>query len=207
MPDYTVGDGESIASIAKQQGFLWKTIWEHGNNAALRAKRKDPNQLSPGDSVFIPEKGKKTVGKPVDARHTFKRKGEPTKLKLRLTTLDEPRAKASYTLTFGDQVIHGVTDGDGKLEHPVPGETKSATLTLSEGAEIYEIAIGGLPPVADTTGVQRRLVNLGFDCGGEDGAIGDATRAALKRFQSQNGLPVTGEADGATQAKLEELHV
>jgi N-acetylmuramoyl-L-alanine amidase len=207
MPDYTVGSGESIASIAKQQGFLWKTIWEHGNNSGLRAKRKDPNQLAPGDKLFIPDKGKKTVSKPVDARHSFKRKGEPTKLKLRLTTMDEPRAKESYTLVFGDQVIHGVTDGDGKLEHPIPGETQSATLTLSGGDEVYAIAIGGLLPVTDTAGVQRRLQNLGFDCGGEDGTVGDATRDALKRFQAQYKLQVTGEPDSATQSKLEELHV
>lgn len=207
MPNYTVAENDSIASIAKDHGFLWKTIWEHGSNAGLRAKRKDPNQLVPGDEIFIPDKGSKSVSKPVDARHTFKRKGEPTKLKLRLTVLDEPRAKEAYTLVFGDKVIHGVTDGDGKLEHPIPGETRSATLTLSEGAEVYDIAIGALRPVSDTAGVQRRLENLGFDCGGESGSIGDATRDALKRFQSQYGLEATGEPDDATRAKLEELHV
>jgi len=207
MPEYTVAEGDSIASIAKKHGFLWKTIWEHGNNAGLRSKRKDPNQLVPGDTVFIPERGNKSVSRPVDARHKFTRKGEPTKLKLRLTVLDEPRAKEPYTLTFGEKVIHGVTDEDGKLEHPIPGETQSATLTLSGGAEVYDISIGALRPVSDNVGVQRRLENLGFDCGGESGVIGDATRAALKRFQSQYGLEPTGEPDEATRAKLEELHV
>ena len=43
MPDYTVGNCDSIPSIAKDKGFFWKTIWNHPNNAMLKALRKDPN--------------------------------------------------------------------------------------------------------------------------------------------------------------------
>ncbi len=205
--NHTVGKGESLASIAKENGFLWKTLWDHGNNAELKAQRRNPNQLVEGDVLFLPEKGKKEVGKPVDARHKFKRRGEPTRLKLQLLNMGEPRRNEPYTLTFGDEVIHGTTDADGKIDQPIPGETKTATLSLGDGAEVYEVAIGELDPIDEITGVQHRLSNLGFDCEGEDGEIGDATRDALRRFQRANGLEETSEPDAATKAKLTELHV
>jgi len=206
MPTYTVRQGDSIASIAEQNGFLWETIWNHGNNAGLKAKRSDPNVLLPGDEVFIPEKGQKQVDKPVDARHRFTRKGVPHKLKVKLTTADEARAGEAYTLVVGDQVLHGTLDGDGAFEHDVPGDAKTAQLILSGGDEIVNLRVGGLDPVSETSGAQQRLKNLGYDVGGEQGTIGDKTRAALRAFQDRNKLPVTGELDGATKAKLQEVH-
>ena len=206
MPTYTVRQGDSIASIAEQNGFLWDTIWNHGNNAGLKAERKDPNVLFPGDEVFIPEKGQKQVDKPADARHRFVRKGVPHKLKVKLATADEARAGEPYTLVVGDQVLHGSLDGDGAFEHDVPGDAKTAQLILSGGDEIINLRVGGLDPVGETSGAQQRLRNLGFDVGGESGTIGPKTTGALRAFQDRNGLPLTGELDGATKAKLQEVH-
>lgn len=204
---YRVGAGEGLAAIAKTHGYLWKTLWEHGRNGALRGKRSNPNQLVEGDEVYLPPKAGKQVEKPTDAKHAFKRKGEPTRLKLKLMELDEPRSNEAYTLTFGDKVIHGTTDGDGRIDQPIPGETASATLMLDAARETYSIAVGRLDPIDQLAGVQQRLTNLGFDCNDELGELGDATRNALKRFQAANGLDATGDPDGATKAKLRELHV
>lgn len=204
---HTIGKGESLASIAKENGFLWRSIWDHGNNAELKAARRNPNQLVEGDVLFIPEKCRKQIGRPVDTRHKFKRRGEPTRLKLQLQDLGKPRRNVAYTLAFGDAVIHGTTDGEGKIDQPIPGETKIATLTLGDGSEVYQVVIGELDPVDQLTGVQHRLNNLGFDCGGEDGELGEATRDALRRFQRANALDESGEPDQATKAKLVELHV
>lgn len=206
MPTYTVSAGESIASIAKENGFLWNTIWDHASNAALKAKRPYPNQLVEGDEVFLPEKGTKSVAKPVDARHTFKRKGEPTRLKLQLLSMGEPRKNEPYTLTFGDKVVHGSTDEQGKIDEPIVGEAKSAKLMLGSGSEIYEVAIGGLDPIEEISGVQHRLGNLGYDCGGEIGEVGEGTRKALLAFQRAEQIAETGEIDDATRAKLGERH-
>lgn len=208
MPDYIVSAGDSLASIAKDNGYLWKTLWEHGSNTALKNQRKNPNQLVEGDKLFLPDKAAKNVSKPTDAKHKFKRKGEPTSLKMQLTSLGEPRKNEAYTLTFGDQVIHGQTDGEGKFEHPIPGEVKGATLMLSGGKEVYNIAIGLLDPSSLTSGIRQRLGNLGYDCGGDSGnELGDATRAALKRFQADNKLKPSGEIDADTRSKIDQLHV
>ncbi|WP_158879680.1 peptidoglycan-binding domain-containing protein [Rhodanobacter sp. L36] len=208
MPDYFVSAGESLASIAKDNGYLWKTLWEHGNNAGLRGQRKNPNQLVEGDKLFLPDKAAKNISKPTDAKHKFKRKGEPTSIKMQLTSLGNPRKNEPYTLTFGDKVIHGTTDAEGKFEQPIPGEVKSATLMLSSGKEVYNVAIGMLDPSSLTNGVRQRLSNLGYDCGGDDGdELGDATRAALARFQNDNNIKATGDLDDATRAKIDQLHV
>lgn len=50
--------------------------------------------------------------------------------------------------------------------------------------------------------VQSRLTAHGLAVGGIDGIIGDTTRKAIRVFQSQKRLPVTGEVDGRTQDAL-----
>lgn len=41
--------------------------------------------------------------------------------------------------------------------------------------------------------VQQGLVKLGFDPGPIDGQMGGNTRKAIKAFENQNGLPVSGK--------------
>lgn len=130
--------------------------------------------------------------------------GEPTRLKLQMLEMGEPRREEVYMLTFGDQVIHGQTDSDGKIDQAIPGETSTAILSFGDGSERYSVAIGELDPLEETRGVQHRLNRLGCDCGGE---IGEATRDALRRFQRVQGLTESGEADDETKVKLGALHV
>jgi Putative peptidoglycan binding domain len=205
MPKQPVGEGESTSSLAKKNGFFWKTIWDHGENAELKAKRKDPNVLFAEDEIFIPEKELKDIGKPTDQTHKFKRKGEPCKLKVQLLKAGQPRKNEKYTLNLDGKLIEGSTDGEGKLEHFIPGESQSAALLLRGGQEIIPLRLGDLDPVDLATGVQQRLNNLGFDCGSEDGEVGDVTKEAIKKFQAANDLNVTGEADDAMKNKLKEL--
>lgn len=49
---------------------------------------------------------------------------------------------------------------------------------------------------------QQYLINMGYLQGKADGVMGPKTRAALRAFQSERGLPVTGRLDDATQAEL-----
>ena len=206
MPKQPVGDGEGTSSLAKKNGFFWKTIWDHPENAALKAKRKDPNVLYAEDEIFIPDLvPSEFPGKSTEQRHKFKRKGEPSKIKIKLLDSDKPRANEDYVLVIEGKSIKGKTDSEGVLEHFIPGEAKSGRLILRNGKEIYTIGVDDLDPVEQPTGVQQRLNNLGFNCGEEDGEIGEATKEALRKFQAQYQLEVTGEADDATKNKLKEL--
>ena len=50
--------------------------------------------------------------------------------------------------------------------------------------------------------LQIALARHGISSGSVDGVMGSQTRAALRAFQMKEGLPVTGEPDAATKAKL-----
>ncbi len=54
----------------------------------------------------------------------------------------------------------------------------------------------------DIETIQHRLLELGYDAGEADGLLGPKTRAALRSFQSDRGLPITGLPDGDTQRAL-----
>lgn len=70
----------------------------------------------------------------------------------------------------------------------------------------WSLAIGHLDPVEEVSGIQARLRNLGYGPGAVDGNEGPATRAAIERFQEARGLTVSGRADEATRAALQERH-
>ena len=54
--DYTVQSSDCMSSIAYENGFFWKTLWNLPDNTALKAQRKNPNVLMTGDIVHIPPK-------------------------------------------------------------------------------------------------------------------------------------------------------
>jgi N-acetylmuramoyl-L-alanine amidase len=201
---YTVQDGDSIASIAKDHGYLWKTIWDHPDNADLKKLRKDPNVLLAGDVVTLPDPVNKEEQRPTGKRHTFVRKGEPTKLRVKLTRFGKARAGVEYKLIVDGTEIKGRTDGSGWVDQFIPGNARQARLVV--GKEEHVLKIGHLDPLDSVSGVQARLRNLGYDCGGEDGEVGELTARALRAFQQATGLPPTGKIDPQTCDKLKETH-
>lgn len=50
--------------------------------------------------------------------------------------------------------------------------------------------------------VERRLQQLGFDPGGVDGALDETARRAIRRFQRDQGVPVTGYVTRETMVRL-----
>lgn len=204
MPKIKVGTGESTSSIAQANGFFWETIWNHPENAALREKRQDPNVLFKDDEIFIPEKTPREVSKATDAEHGFVLKGVPCKLKIRLMKQNQPRANENYVLDIDGTLTDGTTDGDGNIEVFIPPQAKNGRLLFRSGQEIINLSLDGLDPVDTLSGIQHRLNNLGFNCGGES-ELGERTKEALKNFQTQYELLATGEPDEATKSKLQEL--
>lgn len=207
--DYLVAQGECISSIAKEKGYFWETIWNHGPNSELKTVRKDPNILLPGDRVTLPPKSEKQESGATEMRHRFVRRGEPCGLRIRVLKNDDtPRANQPYTLEVEGTEQTGTTDHDGYLTISIRGDSHRGLLTVGppEDQVSYELALGNLDPIEEISGVQSRLENLGYGLDGEDGVMGPNTVEAIRDFQDTHGLTANGELDPATRAKLLEVH-
>lgn len=162
MPvDHTIRQGESVMSLAEENGFLWETLWNHPKNSQLKAKRGDPNILMPGDVLHIPDRGVKKESAGVGQCHNFKRKGIPAVVRVVLRrpkkaadekieqaatdpseykepelkpTEDEPMADVPYAVyADGKLVKEGKTGGDGKVEAKIPPAAGAARIVLEPG--------------------------------------------------------------------------
>lgn len=211
---HTVEPGDCVESLAARHGLMWKTIWDHPRNARLKRQRKDPLIIQPGDRLFIPARRERTESRPTEQRHRFKRKGVPSRFRLRLLREGRPRADLPFTLTIDGVVHEGKTDAEGWLEVPIPPDAREGELRLTPGdpkdpggllEERIPVRLGGLDPVESTTGLQHRLENLGFACGAP-GELDEETRAAVAAFQAWQEIEATGEPDGATRQALVDAH-
>jgi len=207
--NYIVKEGDCIESIAEAHGLLWKTIWNHPDNRDLRELRKNPNVLFAGDMLFVPDKKPKDETGATEQRHRFRRKGAPSKLHIRVLQTDgKPKGNVEYILDIEGALYKGTTTADGWIRRVIVPNAKTGKLVVVENGKFQELPLklGYLDPVDKIAGVQQRLKNLGFDCGVEDGKVGDNTRVALRDFQRQYGLLESGEADEATRENLRRVH-
>lgn len=205
---HVVRQGECVSSIAYRNGLFWQTVWEHADNVELRRERESPFVLRPGDVVVVPALQDRTVQRPTGARHTFRRKGVPAKLQLQLLDNNEPLANLPYVLEYSGQEQTGTTDDDGRVEAYLPPDTPRAVLRVDTGEEerVYELALRALNPKGEIDGAQSRLSSLGYYDGPIHGELDAATIAAVRRFQREQDLDVSGELDDATTARLADVH-
>src|SRR6185503_580187 len=99
---HKVRQGECLSSIARRYDFDWQTIWNHGDNADLKAKRKNPGILYPGDVVVIPDVKEKKIPAATTQHHVFKMKTPKARLRVRMLCNDEPIKNEPYELTIDD---------------------------------------------------------------------------------------------------------
>ena len=201
---YIVKQGDCISSIAFKYGFFPDTIWDDSKNSKLKQDRKDPNVLKPGDEVYIREKEEKEENCASEERHSFKRKGVPAKLIIRFKVENEPRANEAYFLEIDGTLSEGQTDGDGKVEIFIPPDAKKGKISFRKSGDEYELNLGNLDPITELSGVQGRLMDLGFYSGPVDGKMSEKLEQAIRTFQEKNNLELTGTLDENTRSKIEE---
>jgi hypothetical protein len=206
--DHTIKDGECLSQVAFENGFFWQALWSHPKNQELKAKRSSPFVLKAGDKVHIPDKQAKELSVASGKSHTFKLKGVPAKLKVKVRSGGQPVANQPYELDVDGTVLTGATDADGLVDVYVSPSASRATLTVGSGEEqrVYELALRHLEPETEPKGIQARLKNLGFYSGPVNGSFDEKTKEAIRAFQAANKLEVTGEDGADLQSKLKQVH-
>lgn len=207
--EYVVRQGDCVSSIAKDTGHFWETIWTDAANTELREIRRDPNVLLPGDRVHVPALRRKQETGQTEMRHRFVRKGEPARLLIQIRDRwGNPYDNRLYRLCVGAIEIVNRTDSQGQLQCPITASAGTATLTVWLGSSqphTWTLKLGALDPAESQSGIQGRLHNLGLHpsyAGDSD----ERTTEAIGLFQARHSLPVTGQADRATQARLKREH-
>lgn len=225
---YIVRQGDFLAQIAKDHGFHdAMTIWNAPENARLRQDRRDPNVLTPGDEVFIPDKVDKTSSVASGRRTTFQLGAASTKLRIRVRTIDnEPLVGAICKLVVdGDAVVDGTKSPDGLIERAMPPLNPKGPRPLQGRLDLLDpsfelhLVVAGLNDESDIEGQQARLNNLGYFAGFDKPPEGepqnDDERAAQQQFKwaveefqkdVMNMKKPTGVMDAMTRAALVQEH-
>lgn len=209
----TVAQGDTMVSLAHAHGFRdWRVIYDHPENDALRRRRPRPEQLLPGDEVFIPPLTPVSFDVPLNQEHQVVLRRLVAHLRLQLVGPDGVLARSRFEVRVeGEgQVRSGVTDDGGNLDVALPPDATEALLRAwrpddDEPLE-WTLALGHLDPLVDDagdtveSGARGRLLNLGYEVAEGEGGLS----AALKVFQRDQGLEPTGEPDEVTRARLEQ---
>jgi N-acetylmuramoyl-L-alanine amidase len=158
----------------------------------------------------VPDLRSKEVSAETGKRHRFRRKGVPSRLKIRfLDEAGEPRTDA-WRLEIDGAVLEGKL-GDGWIDQPLSPRARSGRLVLIgpplEGEDqphedVHELALGYLDPIDTPSGVQGWLANLGLYDGPIDGNESEELEDAVARFQALHELDPTGVIDEATRSAL-----
>jgi hypothetical protein len=220
---HTVATVEHLSAIADANGFVTnRPIWEHANNAELKAKRKSPHLLLEGDEVFIPDKVARVETGSTAASHRFVVKLDRIQLHLRLLDFtDKPVSGAPVDLRAGSVLSEKETNGEGQVKAEIPRSTLVGRLLVfgKDGDRTkpplveYALRVGGLNPIDTEEGCIQRLNNLGYriphedeDENGKPIRDEDEVRSSVEEFQCDHSIKVTGELDGPTKAKLLKVY-
>jgi hypothetical protein len=132
--DYIVQPGDCISSLAGARGLKWDTVWNHPKNAQLKAKRKDPNVLMPGDVIYLPDLDPRIEDRHTDQRHEFVLLGERTTLRIRLLyPEDTDDTTAAARPSPPEHGARHIVDGDPETtvqKREVPRSNAPYTLSI-----------------------------------------------------------------------------
>lgn len=210
---YEVEQGDTMVSIAHRYGFRdWRTIYDHPDNAELKETRPNPDVLSPGDQVFIPDKQEQEFMCVTNERHRFTLKA--LKASFRVVLRDPfgvPFDDVKYVLEVEGETIEGRLS-NGELTCEVSPTAREANLTVwpddanPDYTYQWVLQLGHLNPITTISGAKARLSNLGYPCSIDTDELDESTVEAVKAFQAKYGLSVTGTFDDPTLKKIESLH-
>jgi hypothetical protein len=203
--NYTVVQGDHISRIAEKFHFFDSSIiWDHPNNAAVKAKRPNPHVLFPGDVIFIPDKTVKEETRATTSVHKFRVDRQRLVLRLWVEAMrDDPPKDPELKLKV--EGVENTAKQTGKTIYIERSDT-NGRLALAVLNVNVPILIGYLDPVEEVTGQQARLNNLGYEAGTVGTMDEERFRSAVEEFQCDFALKVTGDCDADTRAMLQKVN-
>ena len=207
---YIVRDCESVSELAYRRGTTTQEVWNHAKNTKLKGERDNPEVLAPGDLLWLPAAGKPTqLELATGANNRFQIEVPKASVTVHLRDSDDqPMSGVDYVVDDGaGEGKPGTTDGNGKVTIQVPVLARQVRIVLSETHVVIPVLVGGISPLATSSGAFSRLCNLGYYQMGtrSDQEEANHRQIALMTFQEDYELTITGELDETTVAKLGKL--
>lgn len=207
---YVIRQGDFYEKLAFKYAFDAEKVWNDGKNAELKAKRKNPNQLAPGDILHFAPSSKKPL--PLSKGTTNEYTAEVPRTKVTLFFKDElmPFDGEAYVIEGLPQPVDGKVGGDGAVTIEAPIHVREVRIVFKKRNFVFPVKLGDMDPINETSGVRTRLEHLGYlrpsaEPLSEEEAD-ERLVTATQEFQRAHKLEPTGEIDDATRAKLEEAH-
>ena len=209
LQPYVVRQGDHVAKLAFIHGFDADEVWNDGKNAELKAKRRKPSIIHPGDVLYFPKAKREGLSFAKGTTNPYS--VNIPKKTLRLVFKDDRLGNARYSIQGLGAPLEGTTDGSGVLTAEIPVHVREVNVVFPAVHVDYEVLLGDLDPIDETTGVRKRLEHLGYraptqGASESDAEAEEADRAAIAAFQAAKSLEETGELDDATKAALADAH-
>jgi N-acetylmuramoyl-L-alanine amidase len=172
---HVVEPGDRLSRIAFIHGHASvAAIWDAPENQALRARRKNPEILMPGDRVFLPPTTAEAHAAPEQSETRLEHVEIPSELRVKLVFDGEPIVPRGKVWVRIDTDPYSpkapyeseVTLAGGAARFHVDPRVTEVTLISEDPAFSLRLLVGHLQPVDEPTGVglEQRLSNLGFHC-------------------------------------------
>lgn len=201
--------GEYLTRLAFERGASAEEVWCHAVNAELRGRRESMDVLAPGDILRLPPK--RVVRSPLVAGQSNRYSADVPRIPITLVFQNgsAPAADAPYTLEgLGSHTTEGRTDANGGITLQVPISVAEFRVIFDEGRRVFPILIGHMDPADEQSGIWARLANLGYvsDLSASEEEDDERMEYAIRAFQRDSALTVTGMMDASTARALQEAH-
>lgn len=216
MRPYIVQHGDYLTELAFRLGFDGAEVWNAEENAGLRALRDNPNQLHPGDVLYIPaESTRSAVRAYAHVTNRYAATVPRVRVKVVLRTPEALLADEAYEVEGLPEKVTGTTGADGSVALELPLSVRVVSLYLPRVNAVFPVQVGELDPVTEPSGVRQRLEHLGYYgwAVGPGAMLPRATRdydaldeLAIAAFQRASRLAVTGLVDDPTRDALRAAH-
>lgn len=209
MKVHVVRDGDHIHRLSAEAGFRrHTTVWDHPDNAALRAARPNPDTLLPGDRVSLPDRETRVEEGETERRHRFVAAHARPLLRLRWLRFGRgPQKDMAVDLSPPGSPAAQRTDAHGDIAPSIDPLASRVTARTVRGEIALEV--GSLHPFDTESGWLSRLHNLGY-LEAPAAAVKDVDpvelAAAIEEFQCDHGLSIDGVASPALLAALRDAH-